>query len=208
MEQRRTCGQRAGHRHGALGEQIDALTSVPIERLSFDRFEAILPAERYAQVLAAAERSRKLLEGRVIWNVNSTARGGGVAEMLISLLSYAQGVGVDARWVVISGNVQFFALTKRIHNNLHSAPGDGGELGDAERRIYEQALHRHGVLHTGLWSRGVDPRVFAPRYRSGAYRAAVGAGPDDLVVTYPFEDINRAIDDVLAGRVVKPVLVW
>lgn len=51
-------------------------------------------------------------------------------------------------------------------------------------RIYEEALHRHGVLHTGLWSRGVDPRVFAPRFRNQAYRAAVGAGPDDLIVTY------------------------
>jgi glycosyltransferase involved in cell wall biosynthesis len=51
-------------------------------------------------------------------------------------------------------------------------------------RIYEQALHRHGVLHTGLWSRGVDPRVFAPGFRSEAYRAAVGAGPGDLIVTY------------------------
>jgi glycosyltransferase involved in cell wall biosynthesis len=51
-------------------------------------------------------------------------------------------------------------------------------------RIYEQALHRHGVMHTGLWSRGVDPRVFAPRFRNLAYRAAAGAGPDDLIVTY------------------------
>ena len=31
-------------------------------------------------------------------------------------------------------------MTKRIHNNLHSAPGDGGELGDREREIYEHAL--------------------------------------------------------------------
>src|SRR5512138_2034274 len=51
-------------------------------------------------------------------------------------------------------------------------------------RIYEEALHRHGVLHTGLWSRGVDPRVFAARFRSQAYRAAVGAAPGDLIVTY------------------------
>jgi glycosyltransferase involved in cell wall biosynthesis len=51
-------------------------------------------------------------------------------------------------------------------------------------RIYEQALHRHGVLHTGLWSRGVDPRVFAPGFRSEAYRTAVGAGTGDLIVTY------------------------
>jgi trehalose synthase len=47
---------------------------------------------------------------------------------------------VDARWIVIAGNDPFFALTKRIHNNLHSAPGDGGDLGDAEREIYEEAL--------------------------------------------------------------------
>lgn len=51
-------------------------------------------------------------------------------------------------------------------------------------RIYEEALHRHGVLHTGLWSRGVDPEVFAPSFRSEAYRDAMGAGPGDLLVTY------------------------
>jgi glycosyltransferase involved in cell wall biosynthesis len=51
-------------------------------------------------------------------------------------------------------------------------------------RIYEESLHRHGVLHTGLWSRGVDPEVFAPRFRREAYRSAIGAGPGDLVVTY------------------------
>ena len=51
-------------------------------------------------------------------------------------------------------------------------------------RIYEEALHRHGVLHTGLWSRGVDPGVFAPSFRSEAYRDAMGAGPGDLLVTY------------------------
>ncbi len=51
-------------------------------------------------------------------------------------------------------------------------------------RIYEAAVHRHGVTHTGIWSRGVDPAVFSPRFRSEAFRAAVGAGPDDLVVTY------------------------
>ena len=51
-------------------------------------------------------------------------------------------------------------------------------------RIYEESIHRHGVLHTGLWSRGVDPEVFSPRFRSEAYRSAVHAGPGDLVVTY------------------------
>ena len=51
-------------------------------------------------------------------------------------------------------------------------------------RIYEEAVHRHGVTHTGIWSRGVDPRVFSPSFRSERYRAALGLGPDDLLVTY------------------------
>jgi phosphatidylinositol alpha 1,6-mannosyltransferase len=51
-------------------------------------------------------------------------------------------------------------------------------------RIYEEQLHRHGVVHTEIWSRGVDPDVFAPRFRSSAYRSGIGAGPRDLVVSY------------------------
>jgi trehalose synthase len=119
---------------------MPAIESVPIGRLPFERFESILPPDRYAALQQAAARGQELLGGRVVWNVNSTARGGGVAEMLVSLLAYAHGAGVNARWEVISGTDPFFALTKRIHNNLHSAPGDGGELGDAEREIYEDAL--------------------------------------------------------------------
>jgi trehalose synthase len=119
---------------------MSTLRSVPIGRLPFERFESILPPDRYAALREAAQRAGELLDGRVVWNVNSTARGGGVAEMLVSLLAYAHGAGVDARWQVIAGNDPFFALTKRIHNNLHSAPGDGGELGEGERPIYEDAL--------------------------------------------------------------------
>jgi trehalose synthase len=44
-----------------------------------------------------------------VLNVNSTATGGGVAEMLQTLLSYARGAGVDARWLVIEGDADFFA---------------------------------------------------------------------------------------------------
>jgi trehalose synthase len=117
-----------------------ALEHVKIGALPFERFESVLGPERFEQFQAAAQHARELLDGRVVWNVNSTARGGGVAEMLVSLLAYAHGAGVDARWAVIAGNDPFFALTKRIHNNLHSAPGDGGDLGDAEREVYEDAL--------------------------------------------------------------------
>jgi trehalose synthase len=119
---------------------VAALTSVPIGSLPIERFQAVLPPDRWSRVLEAIERAHRVFDGRVIWNINSTALGGGVAEMLVSLLAYAHGAGVDARWLVISGNESFFQITKRIHNNLHSAPGDGGSLGDAEREVYESAL--------------------------------------------------------------------
>jgi glycosyltransferase involved in cell wall biosynthesis len=51
-------------------------------------------------------------------------------------------------------------------------------------RIYEEHLHSRGVTHTGIWSRGVDPAEFHPRFRSDAYRARFGLGSNDLLVTY------------------------
>ena len=51
-------------------------------------------------------------------------------------------------------------------------------------RIYEEHLHSRGVTHTGVWSRGVDPDEFHPRFRSEAYRTRFGVGPGDLLVTY------------------------
>ena len=51
-------------------------------------------------------------------------------------------------------------------------------------RIYQEHLHSRGVLHTGIWSRGVDPEWFHPGFRSDEYRARFGVGPGDLLVTY------------------------
>ncbi|HKP50005.1 MAG TPA: glycosyltransferase family 1 protein [Gemmatimonadales bacterium] len=51
-------------------------------------------------------------------------------------------------------------------------------------QMYQQHLWSRGVMHTGIWSRGVDPEEFHPRFRSEAYRKALGVGPDDLLVTY------------------------
>jgi trehalose synthase len=116
-----------------------AMEEVPVAALSPERFRSLL-GEAYAEMDETIATARELLTGRVIWHVNSTARGGGVAEMLQSLLAYARGAGVDLRWLTISGNPDFFKVTKRLHNRLHESPGDGGPLGWAERRVYETAL--------------------------------------------------------------------
>ena len=116
------------------------IEEVQIGTLSPERFREALDDNRYAAFELAVGRARTILEGRIVWNINSTAKGGGVAEMLRSLLAYSRGAGIDARWLVIPGNPEFFRVTKRLHNHLHGAAGDGGELGPNEADIYEQAL--------------------------------------------------------------------
>jgi trehalose synthase len=118
---------------------VAALQQIPIAPSSLERFRAVL-GDDYARVEEALAEVGRLFSGRVVWHVNSTARGGGVAEMLQSLLAYTRGAGVDARWVTIGGDDEFFRVTKRIHNRLHGADGDGGDLGDAERAVYERIL--------------------------------------------------------------------
>ena len=120
---------------------VAALSQVPVAPASPERFRPLL-GEDYARVEEAIGAASRLLAGRAVWHVNSTARGGGVAEMLQSLLAYARGAGVDVRWVTIGGSAEFFRVTKRIHNHLHGAAGDGGELGEAERAVYENTLAR------------------------------------------------------------------
>jgi trehalose synthase len=83
-------------------------------------------------------------------NVNSTASGGGVAELLQTLLAYVRGIGVDARWLVIRGDARFFEITKRIHNHLYGAPGDDGPLGKEERAHYERVLHDNAADLLGV----------------------------------------------------------
>src|SRR5262245_10150565 len=116
---------------------------VPVASLSIEPLRGLLDREQLARLDRDIEAARKLLAGRVVWNINSTAAGGGVAEMLQSLLAYARGVGVAARWVVIRGDKAFFRVTKRVHNFLHGHPGDGGALGTAEQQAYRATTDRN-----------------------------------------------------------------
>jgi trehalose synthase len=92
---------------------------------------------------SAMQCGREILQGRTVWNVNSTAAGGGVAEMLRSLMAYARGAGIDARWVVVPGTPAFFQVTKRLHNLMHGEPGDGGGLGEEARAVYRGVTRRN-----------------------------------------------------------------
>ena len=102
------------------------LENVEVSLLRPERFAEVLRSDAMSAFEHTIARGRELLGSRTIWNVNSTALGGGVAEMLRSLIGYARGAGLDARWVVIEGDEEFFALTKRLHNRLHGARATAG----------------------------------------------------------------------------------
>src|SRR6185295_14444004 len=88
----------------------------------------------YVSVLGAAEieELRTLagpLEGSTVEMVNSTAVGGGVAELLTRLLPLLRELGLEARWHVMEGNADFFEVTKAFHNALHGGVWRGGAAG-------------------------------------------------------------------------------
>jgi trehalose synthase len=116
------------------------LQEVQVQALTPERLSPLIGPERTERFDKTAQGARDALSGRAVLNVNSTPTGGGVAEMLRTLLAYARGVGVDTRWFVINGDPGFFAITKRMHNHLYGTPGDGGPLGTAERGHYEDVL--------------------------------------------------------------------
>src|SRR2546430_15964388 len=95
------------------------------------------PLDAYAPFVGAAtiEELRLLgdrLHGRAVQNINSTAVGGGVAEILSRLVPLLREVGGDARWDVIRGGGGVFAGTKKLHNTPHRGPpstNPGGAAG-------------------------------------------------------------------------------
>lgn len=151
------------------------LHEVDVQAIDAARLEPLIGVERMARFEQSAEMAREALAGGSVLNVNSTGAGGGVAEMLQTLLAYARGAGVDARWLVIEGDPAFFAITKRIHNGLYGSPGDGGDLGTAERSHYEAVLRRNADELLALVRPG-DVLVVHDPQPAGLMAAAKRAG--------------------------------
>ena len=113
--------------------------TVEVPQRPVSQLEPVIGAGRLAQLTQAGERVRAALAGRTIWNVNSTATGGGVAEMLQVLVGYVQDLGISIGWLVISGDAEFFAITKRLHNQIHGSLS-GAPLGPEEASHYARML--------------------------------------------------------------------
>jgi len=83
--------------------------------------------------------ARPLAGSRVV-HVNSTAVGGGVAEILNRLIPLKRELGIQATWELIEGNPEFFAVTKRFHNTLQ---GDPAQVSSAALATYQEVNRRN-----------------------------------------------------------------
>src|SRR5207249_1361402 len=80
-------------------------------------YRAIIGGPAFAEILALASK----LKGKRVAHVNATGYGGGVAELLQSLVPLQRDVGLDVTWFVLGGSNAFFTATKTMHNALQGS---------------------------------------------------------------------------------------
>ncbi|HLW76331.1 MAG TPA: glycosyltransferase [Bryobacteraceae bacterium] len=136
--------------------------------------QTALTLDQYVPQLGAAEVDElrtlaRPLEGATVGMVNSTAVGGGVAEILMRLLPLMRELGLEARWHVMEGETEFFEVTKAFHNSLQGGTYTLGERGfeiyrDYNRRNLESIPmdSRFIVIHDP------QPAAFIDARRQGA----------------------------------------
>jgi trehalose synthase len=116
------------------------------EPLGLEDYSAQIPLWEPTRLLMdEAESLVSTLRNRRVWMVNSTAQGGGVAEMMPKLVSLMRELGVDTEWIVMSARrPDFFVLTKKLHNLIH---GEGDpKLGPDDLALYEAESRENAEL--------------------------------------------------------------
>lgn len=99
--------------------------------MRLEDFRHIVPDTTLAEIYARA----KGLYGKHIVHINATYQGGGVAEILYSLVLLMNDVGIDAGWRILHGSQEFFEITKSFHNALQGAKLN---LSERKKRVYLQ----------------------------------------------------------------------
>ena len=123
--------------------------------------------ERYAPLLDPAllreiEELGRALRGLRVLQLNSTSYGGGVAELLLSLVALERSLGIETDWQTLAGDEAFFAVTKQMHNALQGKPAPFGE----EPRALYLARNRDAAAEVGRYDVIVvhDPQPAAIRH--------------------------------------------
>ena len=94
-----------------------------------ENYKSIIGEEEVNSIKLLAEK----LRGKSVIHVNSTSFGGGVAEILHSMIPLMHDIGLKASWRIINGSLEFFNVTKKFHNALQ---GMDIQITSEEKKIY------------------------------------------------------------------------
>ncbi len=111
--------------------------------VSLNAYQDIVGSAIIEDIKLLAQR----LKGKKILTINSTAVGGGVAEILNRMVPLLKELEIDFRWEVIKGGEQFFDVTKKIHNALH---GKEVEFSSQEYEVYLET-NRANIKEISFW---------------------------------------------------------
>ena len=111
------------------------LFNVKTKNRKIEEYKDIISEELFWRIKSLAQK----LKGLKVIHINSTVQGGGVAEILKSLIPLMNGVGIDTQWYVIPPEKNFFNLTKQLHNALQ---GGNFVLNSHSRRLYQDYMKR------------------------------------------------------------------
>jgi trehalose synthase len=107
-----------------------------------EAYREVAPESLLEDLLRSAER----LRGARVLHVNATPYGGGVSELLRSIVPLLNDLGIVAHWRIISGDERFFEVTKGIHNGLQ---GGNEPLTESDREAYLRTSRRNAELLRG-----------------------------------------------------------
>ena len=129
----------------------------------------------------------KDLEGLKVLHLSATAFGGGVAEILYTLIPLMNDVGVEAEWQVMLGREEFYNVTKRLHNALQGNPDS---LSEEEWEIFERYNALNATEISERMGRDHRPRPAAGRHPASTCRrrAATGSGAATSTCPLPNPD--------------------
>ena len=134
------------------------MREVNVGHKSLADYRSIVPRELMAEIDELAEG----LKGQKVLHVNATAFGGGVAEILYTLVPLTTDAGLEAEWRVITAPPEFFTVTKSFHNGLQ---GTAVDFPAEARELYESVCRANAAELTRYYDFVVihDPQPLAMR---------------------------------------------
>ena len=131
---------------------------VRLKRKSLERYRSIVSDD----VIAEARGLARELRGLRVLEVSATATGGGVAELLSSIVPLQRDLGLDAEWQLIAGDPDFFEVTKKLHNGMQGMPV---EISEDEREEYLRHNESYAATVGDRWDAVIvhDPQPAAMR---------------------------------------------